>query len=324
MRILANEFVLPVSIGIECHASHLALLPDGRVFCVFFYGSKESHPDERIYGSFREQNGRWTAPFAISEDDGIAHWNPVLFKRNDGAYILYYKIGKTIPEWKTYYRISTDNCQTWSDSFELVPGDTMGGRGPVRNKAIYLSDGSILAPTSTEQGRWRCFFDRSTDNGKTWTASELLSISEEEGKPLEMSNGGNGIIQPTVWESEDGAHALMRSTAGKIYKTDSKDFVNWCQPYPIDIPNNNSGIDAVKLPDGRVFLACNPIGIKNVRTPLSLYVSNDDGNTFTFYSHLITMPGKYHYPAMIYEDGCLHLTYSWNFNTIAYMCLGDL
>jgi hypothetical protein len=61
MKILANEFVLPVSVGIECHASHLAPLPDGRIFCVFFYGSKESNPDERIYGSFREKKRQMDA-----------------------------------------------------------------------------------------------------------------------------------------------------------------------------------------------------------------------------------------------------------------------
>lgn len=323
MKILANEFILPFAEGFSCHASHFELLPDGRVFCVFFYGSKEGNDDVRIGGCFRETNGTWGELIAISEDDGVPHWNPVLFKRNDGAYVLFYKVGKTIPHWKTYYRVSTDHCATWSEPRELVAGDESGGRGPVRNKAIYLSDGSILAPTSTEQGEWRSFFDRSTDGGVTWQSSALLSIAGEMRGKYE-SLDGHGIIQPTVWESKEGAHALMRSTEGKIYRTDSKDHIHWCAPYPIAMPNNNSGIDVAKAPDGRLFLACNPMEASSARSPLSIYVSTDNGMTFSLYTHLSTGAGKFAYPALRYANGCLHVTYTWNRRTIVYACLSEV
>lgn len=324
MNILANEFILPFIDGISCHASHFVLLPEDRIFCVFFYGSKEGNDDIRIFGAFREPDCRWSEPFPISEDDGIAHWNPVLFERRDGTHVLFYKVGKTIAGWKTLCRISTDGCRTWSDSFEMVPGDESGGRGPVRNKAIYLSDGSILTPGSTEIGEWKCFFDRSTDGGRTWVRSEDLCITDEIREKYDDLTE-HGIIQPTVWESAEGVHALMRSTEGKIYRTDSKDFVNWCKPYAINMPNNNSGIDVAQLPDGRLFLACNPnSGNWGSRTPISLYLSEDNGKTFSFYSHLTTMKGKYAYPALRYADGRLHVTYTWNRRTLTYMCLGDL
>ena len=324
MKIFAHEFSLPIREGLQCHASHFTILDDGRIFCVCFYGTKESHDDVRIFGTFRETDGTWSEPFPISEDDGIAHWNPVLFQRNDGTHMLFYKIGKKIPYWKTYCRISKDNCKTWSDSFELVSGDETGGRGPVRNKAIYLSDGSILAPASTEQGEWRCFFDRSTDNGKTWTRTDYLSIQKDmQGKYESLD--GHGIIQPTVWQSEDGFHALMRSTEGWIYRTDSIDTIHWCEPYKTSVPNNNKGIDLAQTPDGRLFLVCTPIGIDNVRTPLSLLVSSDNGKSFSLYSQLeTTATGKFLYPAVRYADGCLHITYTWNYKMIAYLCLGDL
>lgn len=324
MKLLANEFILPFVDGMSCHASHFVLLHDGRVFCVFFYGSAEGNDDVRIFGSFREQDGSWSKPFAISENDNIAHWNPVLLERKDGTYMLFYKVGHTIAAWKTLCRVSFDECKTWSDSFEMVPGDVSGGRGPVRNKAIYLTDGSILAPGSTEVGEWKCFFDRSTDGGKTWSRSEDLSITDELTAKYDKPDA-HGIIQPTIWESADGVHALMRSTESKIYRTDSTDAIHWSKPYAIDMPNNNSGIDVAQLPDGRLFLACNPNGGNwGSRTPISLYVSYDNGHRFCFYSHLTTMPGKYSYPAIRYADGCLHITYTWNRKTLAYMCVGDL
>ena len=321
MKISANEFILPFKDGWECHASHILPFGDGRVYCVFFYGSKEGNPDVRIFGSMRSADGKWSDAAAISENDGIAHWNPVLFRRKDGAVILFYKVGKTISDWVTKCRISTDECKSWSDSFEMVEGDISGGRGPVRNKAIYLSDGSIIAPGSTEKGEWKCFFDRSTDGGATWKRSRDLCIPLNDMK----ENEHRGIIQPSLWESESGVHALMRSTEGKIYRTDSANGIDWCDPYPTDIPNNNSGIDTVRLPDKRIILACNPVsGNWAARTPISLFVSCDDGKTFSLYSHLTTMQGKYAYPALQYENGRLHVSYTWNRRTLQYFCLEDI
>ena len=111
----------------------------------------------------------------------------------------------------------------------------------------------------------------------------------------------------------------MRSTEGAVYRTDSADGVQWCAPYAIDLPNNNSGIDAVCLLDGRVILCCNPV--REGRTPISLYQSEDNGKTFSFLTHLTTMEGKYAYPALRYEDGKLHVFYTWNRKTLQYFCL---
>lgn len=206
MKIIANEFVLPFTEGWQSHASHFLVLGEGKIFCVYFYGSKEGNGDIRIYGSFRTSDCKWSTPIPLSEDDGIPHWNPVLFRRKDGAVVLYYKVGKTIADWITKCRISYDDCVTWSAPFEMIPGDRSGGRGPVRNKAIYLSDGSILAPGSTERGEWKCFFDRSTDEGKTWERSPDLCIPAQRLAVYE-SAAEKGIIQPTVWESPTGIHA---------------------------------------------------------------------------------------------------------------------
>lgn len=321
MKIIANEFVMPIAFEGECHASHFVTLGDGRVFCVFFKGSKEGRDDVRIYGSFRNPaDGSWSEPVDLSDDDGVPHWNPVLFRRKDGSVMLFYKIGKKIAEWKTFCRISKDNCETWGDSFELVKGDKSGGRGPVRNKAIYSSDGRIIAPASTEIGEWKCFFDISEDEGKTWTRTKDIVMLDEHldrSRPLEW----RGIIQPAIWETENGFHALLRCSEGNIFRTNSVDGVNWSIPQPTNMPNNNSGIDAVCLPDGRIILVCNPVSEDwGARSPISLYVSNDNGNNFELLTHLTTMPGEYSYPAVMYEEGKLHITYTWQRRTIQYFC----
>jgi len=40
--------------------------------------------------------------------------------------------------------------------------------GPVKNKPVKLSDGSLLSGSSTEDKGWRVHFEHSTDGGKTW------------------------------------------------------------------------------------------------------------------------------------------------------------
>lgn len=325
MKITANEFVMPIRPNLSAHASRILPLDNGEVYCVFFYGTAEGNDDVRVFGSLRNNRGVWSDPVPLSEDDGIPHWNPVLFRRRDGSVILFYKVGKTIAQWYTRIRISRDNCRTWEDSCEMIPGDTSGGRGPVRNSPVYLSDGSILAPGSTEQGEWKCFFDRSCDEGLTWIRSKDVRL------PAELLSKYNdltsrGIIQPTLWKTEAGVHALMRSSEGYIYRTDSPDGTDWSIPYAIDMPNNNSGIDAVKLPDGRIVLACNPVSDNwGRRTPLSLYISEDNGFTFSLLTHLVTCSrGGYAYPALQYADGRLHISYTWDRETVCYVCLEDL
>ena len=324
MRIAANEFALPFTENTECHASHFVRLRDGRILLVCFLGTKEGADDVRIVGTVRQANGLWSVPKPITEDDGVPHWNPVLFRRKDGALVLFYKVGKPISAWKTRYMLSFDEGESWTDSCELVEGDASGGRGPVRNKAIYLKNGSILAPASTEQGEWRCFFDRSDDGGSSWTKSRELCAPAQT-LAAHKTDHGKGIIQPTLWESSEGVHALMRSSEGAIYRTDSPDGITWCDPYRTAFPNNNSGIDVAALPDGRLILCCNPVG-KNwgARTPISLFVSSDNGKSFSLLTHLTTMVGEFSYPAVRYENGQLHVCYTWNRKTIQYFCIEDL
>ena len=121
MKILANEFVIPLRDGWQSHASHILPLPGGEIYCVFFYGSREGNPDIRIYGALRDANGRWSEAEPLTEDDNIPDWNPVLFRREDGAVLLFYKSGPDCSYWHTRCRISTDNCRTWGEAFTWFP-----------------------------------------------------------------------------------------------------------------------------------------------------------------------------------------------------------
>ena len=95
------------------------------------------------------------------------------------------------------------------------------------------------------------------------------------------------------------------------------DGVSWTQARPLELPNPNSGIDAVALRDGRVVLIYN--NTTSGRTPLNLAVSSD-GEHFKMFYTLEESPGEYSYPAIIQTaSGDLEMTYTWNRKTIEHV-----
>jgi predicted neuraminidase len=292
----------------SCHASTLVQAPNGDLLCAWFGGTEESHPDVAIWMS-RFSEGKWSKPFRAAKVMEQAHWNPVLFRDADNV-ILFFKVGVDVPNWRTYWQTSKDNGATWSEAVELVPGD-VGGRGPVKNKPIVLSDGTWVAPASVEtKERWDPFADRSEDKGKTWTRTEFWPIDK-------ATLTGIGAIQPTFWEDAPGkVHALMRTGAGRVWRSDSEDGgKTWAPVHATDLPNNNSGLDLVRLEDGRLVLLYNPVGENwGSRTPLDLAVSTDNGATWKTIAHLEDNPDKkseYSYPSIIATKEGVALSYTW-------------
>ncbi len=294
----------------SCHASNIALLGD-ELHAVWFGGTAEGASDVCIYHSLRKA-GMWSEPVLIAGETDLPHWNPVLFSEG-GSLHLYYKVGKTIPRWHTRYMRSDDGGRTWSKTRELVPGD-IGGRGPVRNKPLRLSCGRLLAPASIEtESAWNAFADISDDDGSSFRRSAYV--------PLERDRfSGKGAIQPALWETENGkVHMLLRSTEGCILRSDSEDAgETWCTAYDTGIPNNNSGIDLCRIDDGRLLLACNPVrGNWASRSPLTLFVSRDDGDTFERTADIETGDGEFSYPSLTYGGGKAYLSYTWKRQAIA-------
>lgn len=297
---------------LSCHASTIGVFDDQSVLAAWFGGSKEGAEDVRIWYSKKTDN-RWTKPMQIPCDENVPHWNPVLFIDNEKTF-LFYKVGQTIREWVTMFTISLDGGINWSKADILVKGDK-GGRGPVKNKPIVLSDGTYLAPASIENETWDSFVDISYDKGSTWEKSRMVP------RPIYT---GKGVIQPTIWESEAGnVHMLLRSTEGKIYRSDSKDSgCSWSEAYATNLPNNNSGIDIVKIQSGKLLLCFNPVN-KNWgdRTPLNIAMSNDNGQNWETICVLEDMPGEYSYPSIVSKENSVFLTYTWKRQRIVFVQL---
>jgi predicted neuraminidase len=199
--------------------------------------------------------------------------------------------------------------------------------GPIRAKPLVLDDGAIVSGTSVESySSWAAWVERSGDGGRTW--AKFGPITVPGATPPSRAAASNGLIQPSVVRLGGRRlrlYARATQNIGKIAIADSADLgVTWTQARTIDVPNPNSGIDAVTIPDGRVVLVYNHT--TSGRTPLNLAISRD-GERFEMFKTLVDTPGEYSYPSMIVgKDGALHITYTWQRKRIKYVRvpLGDL
>ena len=343
LKLITHQLVIARKRTLCHHASTVLPLEDERVLVAWFGGSQEHSDDVGIYLAEKKSVG-FSEP-QLMASSMTAHWNPVLFQAGDGRILLFYKVGREIRDWRTFVRESHDLGRTWGEPFELIPGDTSGGRGPVRNKPLRLKSGRIVAPASVERGLWRCFMDLSDDDGHTWRRSPMITArgtdaieaqfvywqrrmteARETGKPVPWDEipaeyiNGRGIIQPTLWEDEKGLHALMRSGEGWIYRSDSTDGgESWSEGVPTSVPNNNSGIDLTRLENGILLLAYNPVGENfGARTPISIAAARDGGLTWEHQCDLEAGPGEYSYPAIVSRENRIWMTYTWKRENIAY------
>ena len=316
----------------SCHASTLVPLENGGMAVAWFGGSYESHGDVAIWLGLKNssESSDWESPLKVADEDNLPHWNPVLSRAPDGALHLFYKVGPNARDWRTRIKLSRDEGRSWSNHRDLPMLDGFTA-GPVKDKPIVLSDGTWLAPTSkeTETG-WDAAATISKDKGDTWSLGGPVPIDH-------TTVNGKGIIQPTLWESVAGTvHMLLRSTDGRIYRSDSTDNgKTWCMAYPTSLPNNNSGIDLDRLSDGCLALCYNPVDLSwGKRTPLVLSFSTDNGETWgddiilededppVDEKHIKldrgNRPNEFSYPAVFAVGNRIHVTYTWKRQRICY------
>ena len=315
-----GELIFPVGSTSfpSSHASSIVELKNGDLMAAWFGGSAEGAPDVAIWGSKHTSKG-WSDPKELAREQNTPCWNPVLFHSKNGLLWLYYKFGPSPSEWTAARKFSTDEGTNWSAA-ERLPAGLIG---PVRAKPLVLTDGTIVSGSSIESYHsWAAWIERSADGGKTWAKIGPFvpaDIEHKESAPdREMTYG---IIQPSV-VSLGGSHLryYARSTEqlAKICAADSFDNGrSWTQPHLLEVPNPNSGIDAVALRDGRIVLIYN--NTSRGRSPLNLAVSAD-GEQFTMFMTLESQPGEYSYPALIQSrDGSLEMTYTWNRKSIRHV-----
>ena len=295
---IRSEFIFDRAPFGSCHASTIVETAEGDFLAAWFGGTDEGAKDVAIWMA-RLSGGKWSEPQLVAREAGVPTWNPVLFRGRDNRIWLFYKFGPSPETWTGAYKTSVDGGRGWSEA-TLLPAGLLG---PIKNKPIRLTNGDIVAGTSVESYRsWTTWIERSSDEGKTYTKHGPIVIP---GEPF-------GLIQPTLVElAPERLRAFMRSRQGFIYVADSSDGGRtWSPARSTSLPNPNAGIDAVRLADGRILMVYNHS--TRERTPLTVAISSDGGETWTPFAQLETERGEFSYPAVIQSSsGDVHVTYTW-------------
>lgn len=350
--VVADEFLYETASFPECHSASIVELKNGDLLATYFGGTKERNPDVCIWTSRKPRKSDcWEAPqqvadgvfcerlrSAFSEEEiagGVARkacWNPVLFETPEGELLLFYKIGASVADWTGWLIRSKNGGRTWSLP-EALPE---GFLGPIKNKPVVV-DGKMICPSSTETNGWKLHFELSDDWGRTWRkvgpVPAELALHTQYMTPDGLSGDSTRLqplitIQPAILQLADGRlQALARTRNGFMATTFSADGgETWSRVTLMkQLPQNNSGLDAVTAADGRHYLIYNdfftiPGTPKGVRNPLDLAVSADGQEWHHLFSLESSPVKQYSYPAIIQgRDGMLHCIYTWRRQRIKYV-----
>lgn len=313
----------------QCHASTIVETPAG-LMLAYFGGTHEGNKDVGIYLTKMEE-GRWTKPVEVVNgviNDTLRYpcWNPVLFQVSGGDLLLFYKVGPGPQTWWGMRMRSSDNGKTWSTPEKMGEDPKVGHLlGPIKNKPVMLADGTLISPTSIEypvgeapDQDWRVYFEISKDTAKTWEVVGPIHDGVEF-----------DAIQPSILHYPDGSMQVVcrtrQSVLSESWSTDNGR--TWSPMKALDLPNPNSGTDAVTLNDGRQLLVYNH-STKEGEQPKGRNILNvaisKDGKKWTPVMTLENVPNEhgYAYPAVIQtSDNKIHITYTYDRREIKHAIL---
>ena len=315
--IVLEEFLYEQADFPSCHSVTIVELENGDLLATYFGGTHERHPDVEIRLQRKTPGGQWSAPQSVAtviQNDTLRYptWNPVIFQPDGGELMLYYKVGPSPKEWWGEYITSADNGYTWSSPRRLE----LPLLGPIKNKPIQLADGTLISGSSDERHGWRAHIERSTDKGHTWEFIGPLNDGKKIAaiQPAFLQHGGDTIQVLCRTNGKNGNNRIVQACSYDAGKS-------WSEMTETTLPNNNSGIDAVTLLDGRHLLIYNHstrnqenMGHKG-RGVINLAVSRDGINwEAALVLDYIDQPEKqYSYPSMIQTaDGLVHIVYTWH------------
>ncbi len=306
----ATEFVVPPGTFPNNHASTMAELKDGTLLVCWFAGTKEAGRDVHIYCSRKKGEGAFSTPVAaVRPGEGPKFvGNPSLLLDDEGVLWLFYEAVTIGGHSGAYidYKTSHDGGKSWSRRDRLAGGWLSFGHLP-RNKALRISQNRFLLPVYREfTSNYGYVVDLVLKDGKIQSQKNLVIPGSDHIQPSLVR------LSPT----KVGAYLRAKKAKRILFSTLDLMTMKFSPVVATSLPNPDASVDAISDGQGRVILAYNDS--ETGRTPLSLAIS-ENGFTFTKLRDFRSEAGSFGYPTLLRtSDGLIHLTYSYNRDSIAH------
>ena len=256
------------------HAPSVAALPDGRLLVAWFSGPFEASVQQVILSSYSSDAGRTWGPAEVLQDfPRISDFDPAFIADGSRTW-FFFSAGREnryppvhdeknrvgVNSFKTYLRLMEDSGEKWSEPRVLKE------RVYCRSNGIRLSSGELLLPIyaiPSEAGVMK-----STNDGATWRRCGAVRTLA-------------GAGEPSIAELKSGAVMMvLRTTDGHLWRAVSRDKgETWSAPEQTKIAAATTSHNIFRSSNGRLLLTLNEAP-PNVRTPLTMRVSKDDGGTW--------------------------------------------
>lgn len=333
-----NEAYLP-SIGRQSHASFIEQLPDGTLLIAFFVGECEGVSNVSIAISRLEPNThQWSNPMIVSRLPYKSNQNPVLYydKIVDRVRLFHTtQVARDSP----FATKSNDSYggQFSSKIVEMISSDAQGlvwnNRRMLfnelgsflRDRVIEINDNEFILPMYMTPGKKNTHYSvikRYNRKNNMWTTEKIENSIK--------------LVQPSIIKyGENQLKAFFRNRDGKIRRictmNSNDNGKTWTQPIISKLVNGNCGIATCLLNDKKhLLVAYTNSDSGNRRSPLSVAVSTDLGNTFIAIKDLmphgenipehVYTDAEFSYPSMLQTpDEKIHVTYTYNRITIGYL-----
>ncbi|MEO7652192.1 MAG: sialidase family protein, partial [Bryobacteraceae bacterium] len=260
------------------HAPNICTLPDGRLLAVWFCGPFEGAVNQVILGAYSADDGQtWSRGEVMQDFPRQSDFDPSLLVSGTRTHLFLIAcrwnrypfvhgeknfVGKE--SYRIFHRVSDDSGRTWSEPTTVQPEPAFCTRG----NGIRHSSGTLLVPIYQMSGDHACVL-KSTDDGRTWKRAGRVTC------PM-------GTEEPVIAELRSGAvMMILRTRDGYLWRAISTDRgETWAASTKTDIVAARASHSILRTRDGRLVLTHDECPPPN-RTPLTVRVSNDDGESWS-------------------------------------------
>lgn len=333
--------------------------PNGDLLCEWLSGGDDEPADDNcvLVSRSTDRGQTWSRAEVLLPAGDMAAALTSWHTTQDGRIIMFgahWPYDKTYNDWYYFRCESTDSGKTWSKPEKRTFHNNHSSFGsPIRlNNGELLFAGTFFKERENPLvGTVKSFIDIQNEQEASLISADkekneihkfgthlhgcCIYISSDE-NAMELVEYGHianrplGLLEPSCIQLRDGKIVMMMRAewGGYLWRAESSDNGRtWTDAWQTDIPNPTTCLSLVRLLDGRIAMIHNATGKKGefgTRNPMSIWISNDEMETWSIQEDVIATSDNYRpdnrdkgldelsYPMARIIDGRLYFVYDRN------------